>query len=121
MGYLVDISHNHINNNHSKLKLSQIRDLKDISEWIDLLLKGSINAFEDNSLKKLEAVLNKKEVIYTTLNEKINTQIERTRRDETSPKNTTLYFNILLKSKDLITHKIELIEEFYRSTRQIIN
>ena len=121
MGYLVDISHNHINNNHSKLKLSQIRDLKDISEWIDLLLKGSINAFEDNSLKKLEAILNKKEVIYTTLNEKINTQIERTRRDETSPKNTTLYFNILLKSKDLITHKIELIEEFYRSTRQIIN
>ncbi len=117
IGYLVNISYEHLNNNHSKLKLSQIRDLNDISELIDLLLKGSINAFEDNSLTKLEGLLAKKEMIFISLDEKVNSQIIRTREQETSPKNTTLYFNILLKSKDLIYHKVLLLEEFYKSTR----
>ena len=117
--YLVNISHEHINNNHSKLKLSQIRGLKEIAEVIDLLLQGSINAFEDNSLKKLGEVLSKKEDIISSIDDKINDQINITRTEDRSPKNTTLYFNILLKSKDLIRHKIELIDRFYQTTSKI--
>jgi len=56
-------------------------------------------------------------MIFISLDEKVNSQIIRTREQETSPKNTTLYFNILLKSKDLIYHKVLLLEEFYKSTR----
>ncbi|MGB2404741.1 MAG: inorganic phosphate transporter [Flavobacteriaceae bacterium] len=121
IGYLVKISFNHVNNNHSKLKLSQIRDLKDISEVIDVLLKGSINAFEDNSLSKLKEVLERRNSILSSLDEKINSQILRTRSQETSPKNTTLYFNILIKSKDLIKHKLDLINLFYVNTIKIKN
>ena len=119
INYLVNISHEHINNNHSKLKLSQIRGLKDIAALIDLLLKGSINAFEDNSLKQLGEVLSKKEDIITSIDDKINDQINITKTEERSPRNTRLYFNILLKSKDLIRHKIELIERFYQTTSQL--
>ena len=39
--------------------------------------------------------------------EKINAQTELTRNIETSPKNTTLYFNILLKSKDIYKIKVQ--------------
>ena len=117
--YLVNISYDHINNNHSKLKLSQIRALKEISQLIDLLLQGSINAFEDNSLKQLGEVLGKKDEIIATIDNKINEQISLTRVEEKSPKNTRLYFNILLKSKDLIRHKIDLINLFYNTTNQI--
>ena len=101
------------------LKLSQIRGLKEISELIDLLLKGSINAFEDNSLRQLGQVLSKKEDMIATIDNKINEQISLTRVEERSPKNTRLYFNILLKSKDLIRHKIDLIDLFYQTTNQI--
>ena len=51
--------------------------------------------------------------------EKINAQIERTRNEETSPKNTTLYFNILLKSKDLYLHKLNVMETFLDNIRKI--
>ena len=34
-------------------------------------------------------------------------------RDETSAKNTTLYFNFLICTKDMITHKFELVEKYY--------
>ena len=117
--YLVNISYDHINNNHSKLKLSQIRGLKEISQLIDLLLQGSINAFEDNSLKQLGEVLGKKEEMIATIDHKINEQISLSRVEGRSPKNTRLYFNILLKSKDLIRHKIVLIDSFYHTTNQI--
>ncbi|MEL0275930.1 MAG: inorganic phosphate transporter, partial [Flavobacteriaceae bacterium] len=69
--YLVSISYDHINNNHSKLKLSQIRGLKEISQLIDLLLQGSINAFEDNSLKQLGEVLGRKDEMIATIDHKI--------------------------------------------------
>lgn len=119
INYLANISYDHVNNNHSKLKLSQIRDLKDISEHIEFILQGSINAFEDNSLAKLDAVLAKKDTIAETLKEKIDAQILRTRSTETSPKSTTLYFNILLKSKDMMEHKINLIETFYVNIKNL--
>ena len=50
---------------------------------------------------------------------KINTQIERTRSEETSPKNTTLYFNFLIRTKDLITHKYELVEKYYGVVKKL--
>lgn len=117
--YLVSISYDHINNNHSKLKLSQIRGFKEISQLIDLLLQGSINAFEDNSLKQLGEVLGRKDEMIATIDHKINEQISLSRVEGRSSKNTRLYFNILLKSKDLIRHKIVLIDSFYHTTNQI--
>jgi hypothetical protein len=47
--------------------------------------------------------------------EKIQKQVERTRNEETSPKNTTLYFSLLLETKDLLTAMMNLLEEYYHS------
>ena len=49
---------------------------------------------------------------------KIDTQIERTRSEESSPKNTTLYFNILLETKDLVNSIMNLMEEYYDSYKK---
>jgi hypothetical protein len=51
----------------------------------------------------------------------IEKQVARIRTDETSPKNTTLYFSLLLETKDLIsalTNLLNTYEEFYLSTKQ---
>jgi len=37
-------------------------------------------------------------------------QVERTRTTESSPKNTTLYFSILLETEDLIKATMDLLE-----------
>ena len=52
----------------------------------------------------------------------IEKQVARIRTDETSPKNTTLYFSVLLETKDLISALMSLLqtyEEFYLSTKQV--
>ena len=69
-----------------------------------------MNEFEEILIVKNDAI----EVI----DSKINTQIERTTRGDKS-KNTTLYFNFLIRSKDLITHKFELVEKYYSVVRKL--
>ena len=108
-----------MNNDHSKLKLSQVRDLQEIYELTGSVFQEAMEAFENNSVAKLENVLNNRSNIISKLDEKINAQIERTRNEETSPKNATLYFNILLKSKDLYLHKLNVMETFLDNIRKI--
>ena len=80
-----------------------------------------METFDNNSISDIELILNKRDLIKGKIQEKINAQIELTRNIETSPKNTTLYFNILLKSKDIYKIKVNLIEEFYNTYKQINN
>ena len=75
--------------------------------------------FENNSFTEFKVVLGKKEKIKKEIQNKINAQIELTRNVETSPKNTTLYFNILLKTKEINKVKFNIVEEFYNTYKQI--
>ena len=116
--YIVKKSYKHVNNDHSKLKLSQIRDLKDVYELTEAVFHEAMEAFENNSEAKINILLENRAAVLQKLDEKINTQIELTRNEETSPKNTTLYFNILLKSKDLYLHKLNIMETFLENIRR---
>ena len=54
------------------------------------------------------------------VSESIEKQVERIRTDETSPKNTTLYFSVLIETQDLVSGLMSLLEtyeEFHISTK----
>lgn len=112
--YLIKISRNHVNNNHRKLKLSQIKELDEIQKNLKVISKESVEAFtEKYSIKEFEEVLVQKSKTFELIDQKIEGQIERTRMEETSAKNTTLYFNILIRTKEMVSNKFELVGEFY--------
>ena len=117
--YIVKKSYKHVNNDHSKLKLSQVRDLRSVYELTEAVFHEAMDAYNNNSEAKINLVLENREDILKQLDEKINNQIALTRNEETSPKNTTLYFNILLKSKDLYLHKLSIMETFLDNIRKI--
>jgi phosphate/sulfate permease len=119
LSYIVKKSYKHVNNDHSKLKLSQVRDLQNVNELTNSIFEEAMEAYSNNSVAKINLVLENRETILKQLNEKINNQIELTRNEETSPKNTTLYFNILLKSKDLYLNKLNIMETFLDNIRKI--
>ncbi len=117
--YISNESHKHINNNHSPLKAQQIDDLNEIFESLSSVFKEGIEAFNVQfSEKEFNDVLIQKKQNFDLLNQKIDDQILRI-EGETSPKNTALYFNILIRTKDLIFHKFDLVEEFYRVGKKI--
>lgn len=119
LSYLSDVSYQHVNNNHSGLKKSQIKDLNEIYESLSSVFKEGIEAFSlQFDEKEFQDVLEQKTVNIDLLNSKIDAQILRT-QNETSPKTTALYFNILVRTKDLILHKFNLVEEFFQVTKDV--
>jgi hypothetical protein len=56
-----------------------------------------------------------KQELFDMVSQKIEKQVKRTRSEESSPKNTTLYFSILLETKDLLTATMNLLELYYEA------
>jgi len=127
IGYLQDISQSisyiskssfkHVNNNHKNLKKSQISELKTIDTELDKMLSQIETAFDTKNFNNLSEIIAEKNELFNHVAEAIEKQVKRIRKDktETSPKNTTLFFGILLETKDLIgslTSLLELFQEF---------
>jgi phosphate/sulfate permease len=113
--YISKVSLKHINNNHKKLKFSQIKELKEVATSIENLFVEINKAFASESFDEISKVLNNHEPVKLLVNQKIQSQVARTRSDESSPKNTTLYFSILLETKDLLKTSTNLLNEYYNS------
>ena len=114
LDYIGKVSHKHVNNNHKKLKYNQIKELKQIDYKLAEILNNTQTAFEERSFEKIGKILNNKQELYDLVSQKIEMQVERTRTEESSPKNTTLYFSILLETRDLMTATMNLLEQYYK-------
>ncbi len=132
LGYLQDVaqsisyisraSFKHVNNNHKNLKKDQISDLKEIDNQLSDLLAKVSTIFENRSFDDLDPILVEKQALLQDVSASIEKQVTRIRQEESSPKNTTLYFSILLETQDLITALMSLLqtyEEFHISTKEI--
>ena len=113
LDYIGKVSHKHVNNNHKKLKYNQIKELKEIDSKLEEVLNQTQEAFAIQSFEQIGIVLNKKQELFDMVSDKIKTQVARTRTEESSPKNTTLYFSILLETKDLITATMNLLQQYH--------
>lgn len=110
--YITKISHKHINNNHKKLKFSQIKELQEINKNLNQLFEDTKVVFAEKKFADIDQLLVSTKSNQTIVKEKINKQIERTRNEESSPKNTTLYFSLLVKTKELLKSNLYLLEEY---------
>lgn len=112
IGFITTYSYSHVNNNHKSLKFNQIRDLKSVDvqlqHFFDRLEKG----FKKEDFSNLQSVIEEKEELLNTISELIQKQIKRIRTNENSPKNSKLYFGLLLETNDLIKATMSLLELF---------
>lgn len=111
-------SYKHVNNQHQKLKFNQFKDLQEIEDRFKILYKEITDIFVSRKFERISFIIAQKEELVMFISEKINAQIDRTRTEESSPKNTTLYFNILLETKDLLKSIMSLMDEYYTSYKK---
>jgi len=111
--YITKITHKHVNNNHKKLKYNQVKELTEINQELESLLDRSKLAFDNRSFEEIGKILQLKEELFKMVSLKVEKQVQRTRSEESSPKNTTLYFSLLLETKDLMTATINLLELYH--------
>ncbi|MGY8945775.1 MAG: inorganic phosphate transporter [Flavobacteriales bacterium] len=108
--YISKITFKHINNNHKALTFNQIRELKEIGLQLETLFDRVKFAFSKNNFNEISNILDIKQILLDSVREKINNQISRTKSEESSPKNTTLYFSLLTETKDLIKATMAMLE-----------
>ena len=126
LGYLQDISqsisyiskasYKHVNNNHKQLKKGQIKDLKIIDNQLSSMLKDIAEIFHNRKFSDISKIIDEKQELFDHVSKSIEKQITRIRSEESSAKNTTLYFGNLLETKDLISaimNLLELYQEFH--------
>ena len=110
--YISKAGYKHVNNNHKKLRFNQIKDLKETDHFIGGLFSSIKTIFDTQNYGELAPLMMNKKELMVKLDKKIEKQIERTRADESSPKNTALYFSILLETKDLLQASMKLLETY---------
>jgi len=110
VGFISKVSHKHIHNNHKGLKPSQAKELKEIAEKLNHLFGKIRTIFDDRSFGKIASLIEEKKELLKQVSINAQKQVERTRTTESSPKNTTLYFSILLETEDLIKATMDLLE-----------
>lgn len=123
IGFITRNSYNHVANNHKNLKFNQIRDLKKVDEKTQILFDDIKEIFDNHEFGNIETILSEKHEILDDVSDLIQKQINRIRTSETSPKNTKLYFGLLLETKDLISSTmslLQLFQEFYREAKSTL-
>ncbi|WP_224488608.1 inorganic phosphate transporter [Robertkochia flava] len=112
IGYISKNSYSHVNNNHRNLKFNQIRDLKRIDKRLQELFDRIKADFEQKSFENIQDIIDEHNTLLDEVSALIEKQVARIRSTETSPKNTKLYFSLLLETKDLIRGTVNLLSLF---------
>lgn len=112
IGFITNNSFSHINNNHKSLKFNQVRDLKSIDNELKDLFERLEMSFSKEDFSRLDTILEEKNNLLDAISSLIQKQITRIRTTENSPKNSKLYFGLLLETNDLVKATMNLLELF---------
>lgn len=111
---IAKVSHKHVNNNHKALKKKQAEELLDINDKLMNLFGQIREIFDSRDFDRIvPEIIEQKQDLLTSVQDSIQKQVERTRTEESSPKNATLYFNILLETKDLIQANMSILNLYH--------
>jgi Na+/phosphate symporter len=113
--YITKVCYKHVNNNHKKLKFSQYKELKEVYLRFEAFFEDIKTVFDNRSFDKLGHIIDTKQEINDLVVRKNSKQVERTRQEESSPKNTTLYFNVLVETKDYVKCTTNLLVEYHEA------
>ncbi len=113
ISYISKASYKHVNNNHKQLKKAQLVDIKTIDDELEEILNEIGVVFSEKKFENLGKIIEEKQQTLNRVSDSIERQIKRIRTEETSPKNATLYFSILLETQDLINALINLLKLYH--------
>jgi len=116
IAYVTKSSFDHVDNQHKPLKPIQIEDLKKIDVELDILFKEIQKTFASQSFGDISKLISERKYIQNDVAKLVEKQITRIKTEDSSPKNSMLYFSILLETKDLIEATwslLQLYHDFY--------
>jgi hypothetical protein len=103
-------SYKHVINNHKSLRFSQIKEFQEINKSLNNIFINLHEIYKSMTFDQLESHLEEMKALSENISTKIDNQVSQTRSQESSPKNTALYFSLMLETKDLVDSSTKLVE-----------
>lgn len=111
---IAKVSHEHVDNNHKGLKKKQAEELLAINDRLIHLFDQIREVFDTRMFDRIKPpIMEEKQSLLDSVQESIQKEVVRTRTEDSSPKNTTLYFSILLETQDLIKANMNILNLYY--------
>ncbi len=112
-------SYKHVKNGHRGLKYTQIKGLTVVENRLCELFEKVKIQFDQKTLENLPRIIDEKQAFLDYIVLEIEKQIKRTKEGDSSPRNNSLYFSILLECKDLVESTTTLLEQYYLENDKI--
>ncbi len=112
-------SYKHVKNGHKGLKYNQIKGLNEVEDRLCELFEKVKIQFDDQTMENLPRIIDEKQAFLDYIGVEIEKQIKRTKEGDSSPRNNSLYFSILLECKDLVESTTTLLEHYYLESDKI--
>ena len=112
------ISYNHLDNMHKPFEDEQIKDLLDINEGFDMLIQlVELSLPEINDFNSKE-VIAKKDELYSQSKQKLDIQIKRMKKRQTSRESSVLQMSIILESQNLERYVSDIAELYIKKAKK---
>lgn len=115
--YIVEICKEHVENVHKPLEKNQGKHLATVKKKVDHFLGEVIGMMENYDFSRLDALLEEKSRLFTTIEDLITLQVEGIKNQQYGRRNSLLYFSLLLETKDLIAVAARFAKLFDRVQR----
>jgi len=107
----------HVQNNHKSLRFNQIKELKELENQLKSLFEDVSNIFDKKAFSRISVIFEEQVDLLESVSQKIDRQVARTRKEDANPKNSMLFFSMLLETKELMKTVLDLIALYYKEDR----
>jgi phosphate/sulfate permease len=110
VSFISKITLKHVQNHHQSLKKNQAKDLKEIQQKVAAICNKVNVLFNTGAFKDIPALNDEISTVLIEVANYAQKQVDLTRTIESSPKNATLYFNLLMEIEDILKSTKNLLE-----------
>ncbi len=116
MSYLTSPCFEHVDNNHKGLISSQKADLLALNNEINFFFEILLEDIEQGKFDLTDEIVSKQQILLSLINQLRKKQIKRIKNSETGTKNSMLYLNLLVETKNLLLYTVNL----YKAERDFV-
>lgn len=117
LNFISQKSLNHTQNNHKALRFNQIKELKTLENKLQSFVNEIIEILKSGQYERISQLYEEETDLQSVVNQKIDLQVTRTRTEDAGLKNSMLFFNLLLETKELISTLFELVALYYKENQ----
>ncbi|MBK9733894.1 MAG: inorganic phosphate transporter [Saprospiraceae bacterium] len=114
LGYIINAVDKHVKNAHKQLEVTQVETILKIKIEVITYLANIANSLDIHNYEDLADIRTAKRSVFDNIEKALSQQVEGIARKEYGFKNTDIFLNLLLETKDLVAISVRFSKLLHR-------